>query len=153
CRVVMPRTTPSIKVQAVQRLGATIELVGDDYAAAAARCRETVLETGMVEIPPFDDLHVIAGQATVGLRILRQAPRDLAAILLPVGGGGLASGVAAVVKELRPGVQVLGVQADDSDAMARSLAAGERVRLDHVGLFADGTAVAQVGEHTFAMCR
>jgi len=151
--IVMPRTSPSIKLDAVRRLGAEVEVAGDDYAAAAAHCEGLARERGMVPIPPFDDLDVIAGQATVGLEILRQAPRELAAILVPVGGGGLAAGVAAVVKELRPEVQVLGVQADDSDAMARSLARGERVRLDHVGLFADGVAVKQVGLHTFALCR
>ncbi len=153
CRIVMPRTTPAIKIDAVRRYGATIELAGDDYAAAAERCAALAAETGMTAIPPFDDLDVIAGQGTVGLEILHQAPRDLRAIFLPVGGGGLASGVSAVVKELRPEVRVIGVQATDSDAMARSLEAGERVTLEHVGIFADGTAVRRVGEHTFAICR
>ncbi len=151
--IVMPRTTPSIKVDAVRRLGAEIELAGDDYAAAAARCETRAAETGMTVIPPFDDLDVIAGQATVGLEILRQAPRDLGTIFVPIGGGGLAAGVAAVVKELRPDVRVIGVEPDDSDAMTRSLAAGERVVLDHVGIFADGVAVRQVGVHTFALCQ
>lgn len=151
--IVMPRTSPTIKLEAVRRLGAAVELAGDDYTAAAARCDELARERGMTIIPPFDDLEVIAGQATVGLEILRQAPRDLATILVPVGGGGLAAGVAAVVKELRPEIRVLGVQADDSDAMARSLACGQRVRLEHVGLFADGVAVKEVGVHTFALCR
>mgnify|MGYP000010132888 CR=1 FL=1 len=151
--IVMPRTSPSIKVEAVRRLGAQIEIVGDDYAAAAAHCEVLARERGLVTIPPFDDLDVIAGQATVGLEILRQAPRELATILVPIGGGGLAAGVATVVKELRPEVQVLGVQVEDSDAMAQSLARGERVRLEHVGLFADGVAVKQVGLHTFALCR
>jgi threonine dehydratase len=152
-RIVMPRTTPSIKVDAVRRLGAEIDLVGDDYAEAAAACVTTAAETGMTVIPPYDDLDVIAGQATVGLEILRQAPRDLGAIFVPIGGGGLASGVAAVVKELRPEVRVIGVEPSDSDAMTRSLAAGTRVVLDHVGIFADGVAVRQVGEHTFALCQ
>jgi threonine dehydratase len=107
----------------------------------------------MVVIPPYDDLDVIAGQGTVGLEILRQAPRDLAAVFVPIGGGGLAAGVAAFVKALRPAVRVIGVQPIDSDAMARSIEAGERVVLDHVGLFADGVAVKQVGVHTFALCR
>jgi threonine dehydratase len=153
CRIVMPRTTPAIKVDAVRRLGAEIELAGDDYAEAAARCAQLVAETGMTTIPPYDDLDVIAGQGTVGIEILTQAPRDLGAILLPIGGGGLAAGVAAVVKELRPEVRVIGVEPDDSDAMGRSLRAGERVVLDHVGMFADGVAVRQVGVHSFALCR
>src|SRR5512147_1211386 len=105
----MPRTSPAIKVAAVRRFGAEVELLGDDFSVAAARCAELSRETGMIAVPPFDDLDVIAGQATVGLEILRQAPRDLAAILVPIGGGGLAAGVSAVVKELRPEVQVLGV--------------------------------------------
>jgi threonine dehydratase len=153
CRIVMPRTTPAIKVDAVRRLGAAIELIGDDYADAAARCAALADETGMVSIPPFDDLEVIAGQGTIGLEILRAAPRDLGSIFVPVGGGGLAAGIASVVKELRPEVRVIGVEPDDSDAMARSLAAGERVVLERVGIFADGVAVKQVGEHTFALCR
>ena len=153
CRIVMPRTTPAIKVDAVRRHGAEVVLIGDDYAAAASHCTQLVAETGMTQIPPFDDLDVIAGQGTVGVEILAHAPRDLAAILVPVGGGGLAAGVAAVVKELRPEVRVIGVEPDDSDAMGRSLRAGERVVLDHVGMFADGVAVRQVGVHTFALCR
>jgi len=152
CRVVMPRTTPSIKVEAVRRYGVTIELVGDDYAAAAARAAEIEAE-GATLVHPFDDLDVIAGQATVALELLRQAPRDLGAIFVPIGGGGLAGGVAAVVKTLRPEVRVVGVEPDDSDAMSRSLAAGERVELPHVGIFADGVAVRQVGVHGFALCR
>jgi threonine dehydratase len=111
------------------------------------------METGMTIVPPFDDLDVIAGQGTVGLEILRQAPRDLGAIFVPIGGGGLASGLAAVVKELRPEVRIIGVEPDDSDAMTRSLAAGTRIVLDHVGRFADGVAVRQVGTHTFELCR
>jgi threonine dehydratase len=152
-RVVMPRTTPSIKVEAVRRLGAAIELVGDDYAAAAAHAATIARAGGMALVPPFDDLDVIAGQGTIGLELLRQAPRDLAAIYLPVGGGGLAAGVASVVKAVRPAMRVVGVQPDDADAMRRSLAEGERVALEHVGTFADGVAVREVGSHTFALCR
>ena len=153
CRIVMPRTTPAIKVEAVRRYGATIELVGDDYAAAAERCAALAAESAMTIIPPYDDLDVIAGQGTVGLEILHQAPRDLGAVFVPIGGGGLASGVAAVVKEVRPDVRVVGVEPADSDAMTRSLREGRRVVLDHVGIFADGVAVRQVGEQTFALCR
>ena len=107
----------------------------------------------MTVVPPFDDLDVIAGQGTVGLEILRQAPRDLGSIFVPIGGGGLAAGLASVVKELRPDVRIIGVEPDDSDAMTRSLAAGERVVLEHVGRFADGVAVRQVGVLTFDLCR
>jgi threonine dehydratase len=153
CRIVMPTTTPSIKVDAVRRFGVDVELVGDDYAAAAAHAAALAADGGLVSIPPFDDPDVIAGQATIGIELLRQAPRDLSAVFVPVGGGGLAAGVAAVVKSQRPQVRVIGVQADDADAMARSLRAGERVVLEHVGLFADGAAVRQVGVHTFALCR
>jgi threonine dehydratase len=153
CRIVMPRTTPGIKVEAVRRYGVDVELIGDDYAAAAERAQAVAGATGMVAVPPFDDPDVIAGQATVGLELLHQAPRDLAAVFVPIGGGGLAAGIATVVKALRPGVRVIGVQAADSDAMTQSLRAGARVLLDHVGLFADGVAVRQVGAHTFELCR
>jgi len=153
CRIVMPRTTPAIKVAAVRGYGVEVELVGDDYAAAAEHCAAVAAATGMTIVPPFDDLDVIAGQGTVGLEILRQAPRDLGSIFVPIGGGGLAAGLAAVVKELRPEVRIVGVEPDDSDAMTRSLAAGRRVALDHVGRFADGVAVRMVGAHTFELCR
>ncbi len=153
CRIVMPRTTPAIKVAAVRRYGVEVELVGDDYAAAAAHAATAAAATGMTIVPPFDDLDVIAGQGTVGLEILRQAPRELGSIFVPIGGGGLAAGIAAVVKEVRPEVHVIGVEPDDSDAMTRSLAAGARVALDHVGGFADGVAVRQVGALTFELCR
>jgi threonine dehydratase len=153
CRIVMPRTTPSIKVEAVRRLGAAFDLVGDDYAEAAAHCAEAARDTGMTVIPPYDHVDVIAGQGTVGLEILLQAPRDLAAVFVPIGGGGLAAGVAVAVKEIRPAVRVFGVQVDDADAMAQSLRLGRRVRRAHVGIFADGVAVAEPGEITFELCR
>ncbi len=153
CRIVMPRTTPRIKVDAVRRLGAKVELFGDGFADAARRARELADELKLTQILPFDDLDVIAGQATVGLELMRQAPRDLRSIFIPVGGGGLAAGVAAVVKDLRPEVRVIGVEPDDADAMRQSLAAGHRVKLDHVGIFADGVAVTEVGKHTFELCR
>ena len=130
-----------------------VELVGDDYADAAARCAVLARETGMTLIPPYDHLDVIAGQGTIGLEILSQAPRDLGSIFVPIGGGGLAAGVAAVVKELRPAVRVIGVQPDDADAMAQSLRLGRRVRREHVGLFADGVAAKEPGELTFALCQ
>ncbi len=152
-RIVMPGTTPSIKVRAVRSLGADVDLFGDTFAEASSRLEELAAETGMIVIPPYDDLDVIAGQGTVGLEIINQAPRDLGSVFIPVGGGGLAAGVAAVVKEIRPGVKLIGVEPEDADAMTRSLAAGERVCLDHVGIFADGVAVKQVGEHPFELCK
>ena len=152
-RLVMPRTTPVIKVLAVRRHGASVELVGDDYSEAAEHCARLTAGTRMTPIPAYDDPDVIAGQATVALEILRQASPDLGSIFVPVGGGGLAAGVAAVVKAIRPRIRVFGVEPDDSDAMTRSLRAGKRVVLDHVGIFADGAAVRLVGEDTFALCR
>jgi threonine dehydratase len=151
--IVMPRTTPAIKVDAVRRLGGRVVLTGDDYGAAAAHATEIARNEGRTPVPPFDDLDVIAGQGTIGLELLHQAPRDLAAVFVPVGGGGCASGIASVMKAVRPGLRVIGVEPDDSDAMGRSLAAGSRVVLDHVGIFADGVAVRQVGVHTFALCQ
>ena len=152
-RIVMPGTTPSIKVRAVRSLGAEVDLFGDNFEEASTRLEELAAETGMTVIPPYDDLDVIAGQGTVGLEIINQAPRDLGSVFVPVGGGGLAAGVAAVLKEIRPGVRVIGVEPEDADAMTQSLAAGERVRLDHVGIFADGVAVKQVGAHPFELCK
>ncbi len=154
--IVMPVTAPQVKVDAVRRLGGAmveIVLIGDSYSDAHAAAAQLRAERGATFVHPFDDLAVIAGQGTVALEILRQHPGPLHAVFVPVGGGGLLAGVAACIKALRPQVRVIGVQAADADAMARSLEAGERVVLDEVGLFADGTAVKQVGAHTFALCR
>ncbi|GAA0887452.1 threonine ammonia-lyase, biosynthetic [Rhodanobacter soli] len=154
--IVMPVTAPQVKVDAVRRFGgALVEVVlaGDSYSDAQAAAAQLQAERGAVFVHPFDDPAVIAGQGTIALEILRQHPGPLQAVFVPVGGGGLLAGVAACIKALRPGVKVIGVQAVDSDAMARSLDAGERIALDEVGLFADGTAVKQVGELTFALCR
>ncbi|MBQ4856013.1 threonine ammonia-lyase, biosynthetic [Rhodanobacter sp. B2A1Ga4] len=154
--IVMPVTAPQVKVDAVRRFGGTmveVLLAGDSYSDAQAAAARLQAERGAVLVHPFDDPAVIAGQGTIGLEILRQHPRPLQAVFVPVGGGGLLAGVAAGIKALRPGVKVIGVQASDSDAMARSLETGERVTLDEVGLFADGTAVKQVGALTFALCQ
>jgi threonine dehydratase len=151
--IVMPVTTPSIKIDAVRARGATVELVGDSYAEAAAHAEALAAERGLTFVHPYDDPDVIAGQGTIGLEILRQSGRRLDAIFVPVGGGGLAAGVAAVVKRLRPDVRVIGVEPDDADAMERSLREGRRVVLEQVGLFADGVAVKQVGEENFRICR
>jgi len=154
--IVMPTTAPKVKIDAVRRFGGdcvAIELAGDSYSDAQAHADQLCAARGAVFVHPFDDPLVIAGQGTIGLEILRQHVDPIEAVFVPVGGGGLLAGVAATIKALRPEVRVIGVQAEDSDAMARSLAAGARVRLDEVGLFADGTAVKQVGALTFALCR
>lgn len=153
CHIVMPRTTPSIKVAAVRRLGARIDLVGDSYSDAADYAADLAQREGYTQIPPYDDIDVIAGQGTIGLEILRQGPRDIGSIFVPIGGGGLVSGIASVVKELRPEIAIIGVQSEDSDAMKRSLEQGNRVRLSRVGIFADGVAVKQVGEITLDLCK
>ena len=151
--IVMPVTTPEMKVRSVAARGAEVVLHGDNYDAAYAEARRLEAERGLSFIHPFDDPEVIAGQGTIGLEILRQCSEPPDAIYVAVGGGGLIGGIAAYVKSLWPGIQVIGVEPIDSDAMSRSLAAGERVRLDNVGLFADGVAVRQVGEHTFALAQ
>ncbi|TAM63013.1 MAG: threonine ammonia-lyase, biosynthetic [Rhodanobacter sp.] len=154
--IVMPVTAPRVKVDAVRRIGGAmvqVVLTGDSYSDAQAEAARRQAIDGKTFVHPFDDRDVIAGQATVGLEILRQHRGPLHAVFVPVGGGGLLAGVAACIKLLRPEVKVIGVQAQDSDAMARSLETGQRVLLDQVGLFADGTAVKQVGALTFALCR
>ena len=151
--VVMPRTTPSIKVAAVKAREAKVILYGDTFDEAYRHARDLEAEKGFGFVHPYDDPDVIAGQGTVGMEILRQHPDPLAAIFVPIGGGGLAAGVAAFVKFLRPEVKVIGVEPDDAASMAAALRAGERVTLDRVGLFADGVAVRQAGAETFRLCR
>jgi len=159
CRavIVMPVTTPQVKVDAVRDRGADVVLFGDSYSDAYAHAIELQDKRRLTFVHPFDDPDVIAGQGTIGMEILRQhhpgeqGPID--AIFTAVGGGGLISGVAAYVKALHPEIKVIGVQTEDSDAMARSLEAGRRVQLHDVGLFSDGTAVRMVGEETFRLCR
>ncbi len=147
--IVMPLTTPSIKVDAVKGMGAEVVLAGDSYADAKAHCDTLVAETGMTFIHPFDDPLVIAGQGTIGAEILRHSQDKLSAVFVPIGGGGLIAGIAGYLKMLRPDVKVIGVEPFEADAMYQSVAAGRRVRLDHVGIFADGVAVREVGEITF----
>lgn len=151
--IVMPRTTPSIKIQAVEALGASVELVGDTVADAGERADELATEQGWTPIPPFDDLEVIAGQGTIGMEILRQHPDPIDAIFVPVGGGGLLAGILAFTKFLRPETRIFGVEAEDGASMAAALAAGRPVPLDRVGLFVDGAAVRQVGEAPFRIVR
>ena len=155
CRavIVMPVTTPRIKVDAVAARGAQVVLHGDTYSDAYAHAMVLKRRRGLAFVHPYDDPDVIAGQGTIGMEILHQHAGPLDAIFVAVGGGGLISGIAAYVKRLRPGVRIVGVEPVDAEAMARSLKAGRRVVLDQVGLFADGVAVKQVGKETFALAR
>ncbi|KAK8685549.1 hypothetical protein V6N13_041549 [Hibiscus sabdariffa] len=151
--IVMPVTTPEIKWQSVERLGATVVLVGDSYDEAQAYAKKRAREEGYTFITPFDHPDVIIGQGTVGMEIVRQKQGPLHAIFVPVGGGGLIAGIAAYVKRVSPEVKIIGVEPFDANAMALSLHHGERVILDQVGGFADGVAVKEVGEETFRICR
>ena len=155
CRavIVMPVTAPKIKVDAVAARGATVVLRGDSYSDAYRHAMRLKRKRGLTFVHPYDDPDVIAGQGTIGMEILRQTARPIHAVFVAVGGGGLIGGIAAYIKRLRPSVRVIGVEPVDSDAMTRSLKAGRRVVLDHVGLFADGVAVKQVGKETFRLAR
>jgi threonine dehydratase len=151
--IVMPVTTPQVKVNAVKMRGGEVILHGDTYDDAYAYARQLETEKNLTFIHPFDDPDVIAGQGTIAMEILRQYQKPIHAIFVAIGGGGLISGIAAYVKRLRPEIKIIGVEPVDSDAMSRSLQAGHRVRLEQVGLFADGVAVRQVGEETFRLCQ
>ena len=151
--IVMPRITPDIKVQAVRSLGGKVVLHGETFDEAYAHARQLEGEKGLTFIHPYDDPDVIAGQGTVGMEILRQHSGPLDAIFVPIGGGGLAAGVALYAKFLRPEVKVIGVEPHDAASMAGAISAGERIVLDQVGIFADGVAVRQAGEETFRLCR
>ncbi len=155
CRavIVMPVTTPRLKVDAVQALGGEVVLSGDSYSDAYGHALALQQEQGLTFVHPFDDPDVIAGQGTVGMEILRQHQGPLDAVFVAIGGGGLISGVASCIKAVRPEVRVIGVQTADSDAMLRSVRRGKRVTLPDVGLFSDGTAVKLVGEETFRVAR
>jgi threonine dehydratase len=151
--IVMPVTTPSIKTEAVVALGGDVVLYGDTYDDAYAHACELAEKEGLAFIHAFDDPEVIAGQGTIGKEILEQAEEKIDAVFVPIGGGGLISGIAAWVKQTQPDVRIIGVEPDDSAAMKESLAAGEPVTLDHVGIFADGVAVRRVGDETFRLCQ
>jgi threonine dehydratase len=149
--IVMPVTTPQVKIDAVAARGGIVVLHGDTYDDAYAYARQLEKEKGLTFIHPFDDPDVIAGQGTIGMEILRQYQQPIHAIFVAIGGGGLISGIAAYIKRLRPEIKIIGVEPIDADAMSRSLQAGKRVRLPQVGLFADGVAVREVGEETFRL--
>ena len=155
CRatIVMPVTTPQIKIAAVKARGARVVLHGDSYDEAYVHARALGRRRGLAFVHPYDDPDVIAGQGTIAMEMLRQHPGAIHAIFVAIGGGGLISGIAAYVKRLRPRVKVIGVEPEDADAMYRSLKAGRRVKLAQVGLFAEGVAVKQVGRETFRLCR
>jgi threonine dehydratase len=151
--VVMPQTTPHIKVQAVLDLGAELVLHGDDYDSAFEHALVLARERGLVFVHPFDDPDVIAGQGTIAVEIARQCGGNLDAVFVPVGGGGLIAGIAVYMKYLYPAVKIIGVEPQDAAGMHDSLKAGKRITLERVGIFADGVAVKRVGEETFALCR
>ncbi|MFO1413273.1 MAG: threonine ammonia-lyase, biosynthetic [Burkholderiales bacterium] len=151
--IVMPVTTPHIKIAAVEGRGAKVVLFGDSYSDAYEEAQRLQKASGATFVHPYDDPDVIAGQGTIGMEILRQCQGPLDAVFVAVGGGGLISGIGAYVKRVRPQVKVIGVQPVDSDAMTRSLREGQRVALPHVGLFADGVAVKQVGKETFRIAQ
>jgi threonine dehydratase len=155
CRavIVMPTTTPQIKIEAVKSRGGEVVLVGDSYDEAYAHALELEKAEKLTFVHPFDDPEVIAGQGTIGMEILRQHAKPIHAVFCCVGGGGLISGIAAYIKRLRPETKIIGVEAFDADAMTQSLQAGKRIRLKQVGLFADGAAVKYVGEETFRLCQ
>ena len=151
--IVMPGTTPGIKVDNVRQLGGTAILQGDSYDEANQYAQQLAAAQGLSFIHPFDDEAVIAGQGTIGMEILRQHPDPIAAIFVPVGGGGLIAGIAAYVKQLRPEIKIIGVEPEDAPTLHHALQAGHPVCLDHVGLFADGVAVQQVGTKTFQVAK
>lgn len=151
--IVMPTTTPDIKIHAVRSRGVQTVLFGESYDEAYAHALELETREGLTFVHPYDDPDVIAGQGTIGMEILRQHPGHIDAVFCCVGGGGLLAGVAAYIKRVRPQTRLIGVEAVDADAMTQSLAKGARVRLSHVGLFADGAAVKYVGAETFRLCQ
>ena len=151
--IVMPRTTPEIKVESVRALGGKAVLKGDSFDEAYAHAQELVEKEGMAFIHPYDDIDVIAGQGTIGMELQRQHPDDIDAVFIPVGGGGLIAGVAAYLKHLRPDIRIVGVEPDDAPSLHHAMEKGRRVILDQVGIFADGAAVRQVGKETFKVAR
>ena len=151
--IVMPTTTPAIKIDAVRRHGGEVVLAGESYSDCYLHAKELEKAEKLTFVHPYDDVEVIAGQGTIGMEILRQHPKPIHAVFCCVGGGGLLAGVAAYIKRVRPDIKVIGVETVDANAMTQSLAAGKRIELTNVGLFADGAAVKLVGEETFRLCQ
>lgn len=151
--IVMPQTTPEIKVNSVRAHGAKVVLKGDAFDEAATHARGLMEEKGYTYIPPYDDEDVIAGQGTVAMELLSQFSKPLHAVFVPVGGGGLIAGMAAYIKYLRPEIKVVGVEPQDSACLSEALKAGHKVTLDEVGIFADGVAVKRIGEHPWEVCK
>ncbi|GAB3484318.1 threonine ammonia-lyase, biosynthetic [Marinomonas epiphytica] len=151
--IVMPATTPEVKVSAVRNHGAEVVLFGDAFDEASAKSREIMASTGQVYVHPFDDLDTIAGQGTIGMEILRQQKGDIDAVFVPVGGGGLIAGVAAYIKYLRPDIKVIGVEPADAACLKAAMEKGEPTLLSQVGIFAEGVAVAEIGKNTFAIAK
>ncbi|HBP76353.1 MAG TPA: threonine ammonia-lyase, biosynthetic, partial [Alcanivorax sp.] len=151
--IVMPRTTPEIKVKSVRERGGKVVLHGDGFDDALAHATKLQEKEGLTFVHPYDDPDVIAGQGTVGMEILRQQSRDLDAIFIPVGGGGLAAGIAAYVKYVRPEVKIIAVEPEDAACLQAAMLRKRRVTLSEVGLFADGVAVRQIGKETFRILR
>ena len=151
--IVMPTTTPDIKIDAVKRRGATVVLHGDSYHEAGIYAKKLAKDKKLTYVHPYDDPLVIAGQGTIGMEILRQHQHPIDAVFVPVGGGGLIAGIAAYIKALSPATKIIGVEPVDSNAMTASLKVGKRVTLTHVNLFADGVAVKEVGEETFRLAQ
>jgi len=151
--IVMPKTTPEIKVSAVRRLGGKVILHGNNYDDAREHADAIVKQEGMVYIPPYDHPLVIAGQATIGVELLEQHPTVPDMVFAPVGGGGLIAGIAVYLKSMHPDIRIIGVESDEAPSMYRALEAGKRVKLEHIGIFVDGAAVRQAGEEPFRLCR
>lgn len=151
--IVVPVTTPQIKIDAIRSRGAEVVLEGENYDAAYAHALGLMRAGGLTFVHPYDDPEVITGQGTIAVELLKQHPSQMNAVFVPVGGGGLIAGIAVYLKSLRPEIRIIGVEPEDADAMYRSLKTGTRVVLDHVGIFADGVAVRQVGEETFRLAQ
>lgn len=151
--IVMPKTTPDVKVNNVRRLGGRVVLHGDAFDDASKLAQELVKKEGKTYVHPFDDPDVIAGQGTVGMEIIEQESGPIEAVFIPVGGGGLIAGVATYIKYVRPSIKVIGVESEDSACLKLAMDSGERLTLSQVGIFADGVAVAQIGANTYEMCK
>lgn len=151
--IVMPVTTPDIKISAVKSYGAKVVLHGENFDAAKAYALDMAERDQLAFIHPFDDIHVMAGQGTIAHEIIRQHPNHIDAIFVPVGGGGLAAGIAGFIKSVKPEIKVIGVEPDDAACLSEAMKAGRRVTLKEVGIFADGVAVKQIGKHTYAMLK